>query len=156
MNKPRKQQPGIFTPAAPQPYAQPPLYAPVPVPFPAQASIPESFIVQVQVLPDPHATTARATLSADGYGPAILTATGWSKRDNTDDYDPETGTAVAVKRALEGLARKLGRQAAGRIKHADSVRKDREEARRRREAKQETPPGRHAKPEPEVEGKTTR
>jgi hypothetical protein len=147
VNKPKKQQPGIFAPMAPQGQYQLPSYPPVPVPFPVQAGVPESVLVQVQVLTDPHATVARATLSADGYGPAIMTATGWSKRDNADEYDPETGTAIAVKRALENLARKLGRQAGGRIKHADSVRRDREEARRKRAAKQETPPARHAKPE---------
>lgn len=117
--------------------AQPPMPYPVPSPYPlaAPAGTPESFEVRVQVLTDPHATVAKATFMEAGTYQAAYTATGSSRVDGTDIYDPETGTALAVSRALHALGRQLYRQANGRVQHAESNRKAAAAQRLRNEAR---------------------
>jgi hypothetical protein len=129
----RKRQPArpaIFIPPAPvqQQYAL--AQQPVPqLPQPwSQHAVPTSFEVRVQVLADPHATVAHASLYAGGDPyTEIMKVSGSSKRDAvTDEYDEETGTAIAVQRALVNLSRKIGKRAEGRVKHADDNRRQRE------------------------------
>ena len=134
MSKHRKQ--GILTPR-PQPlpgqapYPTQAQYAlappPVPIPF-GHAPLAPAFEVRVQVLDDEHATVAHAELIslANGYQP-VAKVSGSSKRDSADSYDPDTGTALAVGRALARLGRLLVKQAQGNVTHADSVRMHRAE-----------------------------
>lgn len=134
--KKSKARRGIFAPAqvTPAQYVPPQQQYPVPFQAPGTAGVPRAFRVSISVMPDPHATVATAELyGADGYVP-LMTVTGSSKRDSADEYDEETGTALAVSRAVIKLGRQLGRQADGAVRHAESVRADRAEARARREA----------------------
>jgi Rv2632c-like len=131
-NKDRK---GIFTPAQTVPVPYPVAQQPYPVPFqaPHRAAAPRAFTIRVSVMPDPHATVATAELySSDNEYTPLMKVTGSSKRDRVDDYDEETGTALAVSRAVIKLGRQLGRQADGAIRHAESVRKDKAIAREKR------------------------
>ncbi len=120
----KQAKPGIFTGAAgnqgqyvlaPQPPA--PFYPPVP-----REALPDGFTVSVSVMTDPDATVATATLAADPYSAPILRKTGSSKRMPGDSYDPETGTALAVARALHRLANDLEKKAGGRVRHAEDAR----------------------------------
>ena len=113
--------------AAPSPAQQDYVLA-QPVPFsppayPGPQPAPEAFTVSVQVLSDPHATVAKASFTELGGYTPVYTATGSSRVDNDDTYDPETGTALAVSRALHSLARQLYKKASGRVRHAESNRK---------------------------------
>jgi hypothetical protein len=130
----KKQHPGIFAPPDPSPYYPLP---PQPVRAPGT---PDSFTVHVTVLADPGATVARGTLStADNMYDPFLTATGSSKRDNTDIYDPETGTALALARLFLKMGHQLSRQANGQVKHAANVRAQKEKAQRDRAARKTAP-----------------
>lgn len=131
--------PSILRPARTQAdytLAQPVASYPVPPPYPfaAPAGPPESFEVRIQVLTDPHATVAKATFTEAGTWQPVYTATGSSRVDGTDVYDPETGTALAVSRALHALGLQLYRQANGRVQHAESNRKAAAAQRLRKEA----------------------
>lgn len=131
-----KKQPkqGILTPRpqplpgqAPYPTQAQYALAPPPVPL-GHMPLAPAFEVRVQVLDDEHATVAHAELIslADGYRP-VAKVSGSSKRDSADGYDPDTGTALAVGRALARLGRLLVKQAQGNVTHADSVRMHRAE-----------------------------
>lgn len=121
----KQARPGILSPQPTQQQYQ--LVPPQPVPFyPPQSQGPRSsYEIHIGVMTDPDATVATATLSADGYGPALLTKTGSSKRTPADDYDTETGTAYAIARALRRIAGTLEKQAGGRVKQADEIRRHR-------------------------------
>lgn len=121
----KQARPGILTQQPTQQQYQ--LAPPQPVPFyPPQSAGPRtSYEIHIGVMTDPDATVATATLSADGYGPPLVVKTGSSKRTPGDDYDTETGTAYAVARALRRIAGTLEKQAGGRVKQADEIRKHR-------------------------------
>jgi hypothetical protein len=134
MTSHKKPQPGIFTPGQ-QPVANYgyPQVSPVPVSqalVPKTLPVPASFRLSVQVIPDPHATAARAELFGENDYAPLLTATGSAKKENGDPYDPEVGIALAVSRALDGIARKLDKKARGKIRHAESVQKDKAASRK--------------------------
>ena len=76
------------------------------------------------ILSDNDATVARVLYQT---GKTHVHVTGSSKRERGDSYDRETGEALALARALEKLAAKLAKKAQGRIRHADSVRRHREQ-----------------------------
>lgn len=95
--------------------------------------------VSISVLSDHAATVARVTY-ASVYGTGIpVSATGSSKREPGDDYDPETGRLLATARALERLAGRLNRKAAGRIRSAAAIKGHHEEIKNR-------PPGGYPRP----------
>jgi hypothetical protein len=97
-------------------------------------AVPGGFNIRVEVMTDPHATVATATLTTlENPYTTLMTVTGSSKRDNPDEYDAEIGTTLAVSRAVIKLGRQLGRQADGAVRHAESIRTDKAEAKRKRE-----------------------
>lgn len=121
----KQARPGILSPQPVQNLAYPVPQAPVPF-YPPQSQGPRtSYEIHIGVMTDPDATVATATLSGDGYGPALLVKTGSSKRTPADAYDTETGTAYAIARALRRIAGTLEKQAGGRVKQADEIRKHR-------------------------------
>jgi hypothetical protein len=50
-----------------------------------------------------------------------FSATGSSKRERGDSYDPEIGELLATARALHKMAARMERKARGRIRHADKA-----------------------------------
>jgi hypothetical protein len=139
---------GIFTPEQ-RTQAQYALTQQVPQPYPAQSypesRIPDVFTVRITVMADPHATVATARLYGhDDYTP-LMTVTGWSKRDNPDEYSEEIGTAFAVRRALAHLSGKIGRQADGAVRHAESVRAHRAEVKANKDRELQPAKGKHVK-----------
>jgi hypothetical protein len=115
----------------PYPYPQQPLAYPAyqpPVPPPAPADM---YSVTVSLLSSHGATVARVNYGSVYNTGIPVTAAGSAKREPADAYDPETGRLLATSRALEILAGKLRRQANGRIRHAETVRAHREQARKR-------------------------
>ena len=87
--------------------------------------------ISVTVLSDHAATVARVTYYSLYETGSPVSATGSAKREPGDEYDPETGRLLATARALEALARRLGKQASGRIRSAAAVKGHHEEIRRR-------------------------
>lgn len=125
--KSKPARPAIFTP--PPPVQQQYAIAPPPYPVPQQYAkpVPTAFEVRIQVMADPHATVAHASLYAGGDPyTEIMKVSGSSKRDAGDVYNEETGIAIAVQRALANLSRKIGRRAEGQVKHADDSRRQRD------------------------------
>lgn len=107
----------------PYPVPQPPAY-PAPAP-------PDMHSVSISVLSSHGATVAKAVY-ASVYNTGIpVSASGEAKREPGDEYDRETGRLLATSRALEILAGKLRREANGRIRHADAIRRHHEEMKKR-------------------------
>lgn len=116
---------------------------PAPQPFysPSQApAVPRSLNIRIQLISDPHVTAAEAQLLAGNDYMPLLVKTGWSIRDNADTYDEEAGVELAAGRALLALGHALCKVAAGRVKHADSVRAHKAELK----ARAQKPAARHA------------
>ncbi len=117
-----------YAPPQPVPYVQP-----YPGPYAQPPRVPDDvYNVSISVLSSHGATVAKVGY-ASVYNTGIpVTAAGSAKREPSDDYDPETGRLLATSRALEILAGKLRRRANGRIRHAETVKKHRAEARNRK------------------------
>lgn len=99
-----------------------------------------AYYVSVTVLSDHAATVARVTYDSVDGSSASVSATGSSKREPGDDYDPETGRLLATARALEKLAGRLNRKAAGRVRNAAAIKGHHEEIRRRQAGGYPRPP----------------
>lgn len=123
----------------PIPYAPAP-YPAGPPPFSDEAAkkpaaVPANFDIRVSVKVDRDATVATADLNESGmpYAVPLARATGSAVRQREDVHDPETATLLAVSRALGKLSAKMNKKARGRIKSADSARKDRERSKARKQ-----------------------
>jgi hypothetical protein len=87
---------------------------------------------QIQVW---HQTGGISDFSPRIEWPELVTVTASAKRHPTDKHDPETALLLAQARMYEKLAKKLFRQANGRIKHADDMRLDKTRRRKARKPK---------------------
>ncbi len=117
-------RPSFFAPKElPIPYTQ--AYPAPQAPFQAAPGIPSQLDVRVSIMHDPDATVATAELNATGqpYATPLLKTTGSSKRTPGDEPDdPEVAVQYAVARALRKMAAKIEKDAAGKVRHADSNR----------------------------------
>lgn len=81
--------------------------------------------ISVEIFQSNRATIAEAviTLHLEDLPHIFLKATGEALRHPEDKHDSDVGVTLATARALSGLARKLERQANGRVKMHDDNRR---------------------------------
>lgn len=73
------------------------------------------------VLTDGSRTVVEAALLHADSREVVLSATGSSGRDPGDKTDPAVGVGLATARALSSLAKRIERQANGRVKHNEDI-----------------------------------
>lgn len=81
----------------------------------------EQFIVSVTAVTDGSRTVAEAVLTTAYPHSPLATGAGSSGREPGDKYDAQTGSELAIARALRSMAARLERRARGRVSHAESV-----------------------------------
>lgn len=91
----------------------------------------DMYTISIHLLSDHRATVAKVTYANIYDTSAAVTATGAAKRAPGDIHDPETARLLATVRALESLAGQLRRQASGRIRSADAIRRHHEQIKAR-------------------------
>lgn len=123
-NRRRSAQAKQPIPQAPMPY-----YAPIPVPSPPHAE--PTPVATVRLLQDKNASVARVDLSKlnwtdnDGYHPPAteysFVASGSTKREQGDRFDPRTGEMLALGRAFQRLSRQLLAEGNRRVREMTKI-----------------------------------